>query len=516
VPFAPVFAEYHQFIVAAGADVGKYLDLFTVGDGLLSLTGASCVTVHTGPHTGEVAVDLVVLPSAPGDEVDGWDAAAEVTVFNAAGGVSVQGLMTPGPEALRGLDAGPPGLLRVRALARHRVWDTSPPDPRGPEQHRVLVWPVDEETGFRTLATDAMPAGSPDPPRAAASAMLRLVKSVNPDPRALRLQPFLEQAGQVVPPDAGRVVVRRGWAMSEAAARVFLRRPADHLGATTDGTDLVLPAGWVDIRLRPIDAGDRFAATWRWVDRTGTGGSSLDEADSSVSIDVLPAGDGTVELALVHSGVRAWDAVPVGLVWDYLLGRVATVQQAPHPWTPALDVAVARADARRRATAEREALTFGGTPPTERLRDLRANIRDLSTMDRRLVDAMAAATPQAQRALAAWAARRACEVAEIDTIDWIAAGLAALDQGGPLPAPFDDPLAMWPRLHADERIPRRTVRTPRSDNMSLPHLVLPTVAAAGRDDALAGAVDAVYWAVLAYGDRGPDLLREAAAMLSRA
>ncbi|MET9559204.1 hypothetical protein [Streptomyces tauricus] len=68
-----------------------------------------------------------------------------------------------------------------------------------------------------------------------------------------------------------------------------------------------------------------------------------------------------------------------------------------------------------------------------------------------------AAGPELQRDVALLAARRACEAAGLDGLDWVAAALTALAERRPLPPPFDDSTRMREALHSDPRVPDRTV-----------------------------------------------------------
>jgi hypothetical protein len=290
----------------------------------------------------------------------------------------------------------------------------------------------------------------------------------------------------------------------------------DRLGATVDGSDLVFPAGDVEIRLRPLaSAPSSFVARWRWVPRPGSTTAVPDQAESTVRVEVQPPAD----LTLVHDGVRAPDAVLLGLIWDHLLDRVAELDASPLPWVPMLDEIAARAAAQASAARQRrdqlDALRWGGPPPSDRLRALPANAVGLARLDRGLLDALAAATPPVQRAIAAWGARQACTAARLSTIDWVAPALAAVDRGAPLPPPFDGDTDPWDRLWADRRVPSTTVTIPTgTPNCSQQAIALPAIRAATHDDPLAGAVDTVYFAALAYGGRYRELLTAASAKLA--
>jgi hypothetical protein len=92
------------------------------------------------------------------------------------------------------------------------------------------MWPVDEDSGFRSLRLDDMPSTmrSPRFARAAGWAMPRLVASVTPNPR----EDALRRAGLIAAePPVDPVRVRRLRTMLQAWARAFLRRPADHLAS---------------------------------------------------------------------------------------------------------------------------------------------------------------------------------------------------------------------------------------------------------------------------------------------
>ena len=152
---------------------------------------------------------------------------------------------------------------------------------------------------------------------------------------------------------------------------------------------------------------------------------------------------------LVHRGVLGSHVVALGLIWEHLLRRPAP----PYPWEPILVEFAAKAEAAAtKARRDREladARWWGGRAPSERVRSLPANAWGLARMDRELLDALERAAPQRQREVAIWAARRACAVAGLDTVDWIADALAAVECGEPAPPPFDDTSAAWDRLFTD-------------------------------------------------------------------
>ncbi|MDO3705021.1 hypothetical protein Q3W71_25470 [Micromonospora sp. C28SCA-DRY-2] len=533
--FTPVFVSYHQFQVGGGAERGDDLGLYTVGDDLLQLTGRSQLTVLTGPHTAHVGVRLAVLGSPPPDDDHDWEAAAEATIWLPDGRVSVCGLMGDCPDPFRQVAAGPPGLFRVRVQARDRRPEDSSPAPGAPERYAVTVWPVNEDLGFRTVRRDGLRSSpwAPRPARAAGWAMVRLVTLANPDPREVARRRLLAVGQAPADPPAGRVAVRRHRTIPGSRATELLRHPAELLGARTDGDEFVLPAGGLEIRLRVLpplsqaeggpreqDA-DHLRLSWRWAPRPGSSSDVPDTGRGSVDVLVTP-GDGRAELAVVHHGVRAPDAVLLGLVWDHLLDRLGGGPgdgESPHPWEPLLADLAARAAARAaddlRRRREYEARRWGGTPPSDRLREVAANTIGLALLDRALLDALAEAAPAVQRAVARWATRQAYALAGLAEIDWIVPALAALDRGEPLPPPFDDDHRAWQRLWADGRVPATTVTSPDgTPNCSAQAMAFPAIRAAVHPDPLAGAVDTVYFAALTAGDQRPALLAAARAALA--
>ncbi|MEV3972938.1 hypothetical protein AB0K68_33190 [Streptomyces sp. NPDC050698] len=264
-------------------------------------------------------------------------------------------------------------------------------------------------------------------------------------------------------------------------------------------------------------------------------------------------------------------------------------RRLPPPPSPA-----ERAEAERRArlaeeTAERERLLaverhrWGGRSPSAALREVRGNVSGLLEFDPALLHELDAAGPAVQRAVARWAARRACEAAGLTALGWVTDALTALDEDRRLPPPFDDEARMWHALSSDPDVPDRTVGRavppqrppfppssssadtvapwpeeaamsmvgparavarqlstppdPGADGvppscpapapepgqgglfvvlgppdpslrLSQPHMALPAVTGAASPHPLQAAVDAVYAAVVTYGEEWPALLAE--------
>jgi hypothetical protein len=554
--FERLFVSYHQLQVATGTRLAD-LPLYAVGDDLVQFTGENVLTVLTGPHTGWVHVRATAMSRPPDDRADGWAAVSEATLWCPEGLMWVCGLMGDSPETLREIRLPRPGLVRVQVRARHRSrveGDARPPEPR--EEYEILAWPVTEDVGVRTVRADDLRPVTwvPGPDRAAGPAMVRMVDRVNPSAREANL---LAHSG-ITERRYDRVDVRRVRVLPATAAETLVRRPADFLGAVAVGGALVLPAGPVEARLIPVAEPTEpteptepaeptepteptepaepaeptepaaspasFDARWRWLAAPGSTSAVPDPVPSTVEIRAVPRPDGTsVDVTVLHRGVHPADAVLLGLVWEHLLHRAGTLADAaaapPHPWPARFDEIAEKAwreaVAAQRARDRHEALRWGGRLPSRRVRELPANALGLARLDRGLLDALAEATPVRQRHLARWAARRACTVAGLVGVDWIAAGLRAVEQGLPLPAPLDDEVHAWQVLWADDRVPATTVTSPDgTPNYSQQALALPALFAATRDDPLVAAVDAVHAAACAHGDDHRDLLAAAGAVLA--
>jgi hypothetical protein len=161
---------------------------------------------------------------------------------------------------------------------------------------------------------------------------------------------------------------------------------------------------------------------------------------------------------------------------------------------------------------ELELQYWGGRLPGDRVRAATGNARAMARLDVGLAEAIAAASPDIQRSIARWAARRAYEVAGIADLDWVVPALRALDQGQRLPPPFDERTRVWQRLRSDSRVPHGTVPSLRPEgppNMSQPHMAVPAMFAAAGPDPLDAALGALYDAAVAFGrDDYPALVEE--------
>ncbi|MCI2423497.1 hypothetical protein MOQ72_39425 [Saccharopolyspora sp. K220] len=190
-----------------------------------------------------------------------------------------------------------------------------------------------------------------------------------------------------------------------------------------------------------------------------------------------------------------------------------------------------KAEAKRReqlalkqAKDDREAERWGGRPPSERLRTLGGNVWGMAKLDRDLVDAVEAISPDRQRMLARWAARRACTEAGLVVLDSVERALAAADRQEPLPAPFDDERQAWEWLLRDDQVPHTTVAqvpldangfdAPPAPRMLQQAMALPALFAAVDTDPLRGALDALFAMAHTFGPAYRAVFAEARDLLA--
>ena len=538
--FEELFVSYHQLVVGGDWN-GAGLGLYTVGGRLLHVTGPSEVTVMTGPHTGTVHVRALGLRADPGTDRSGWDAVEQATVWAPEGRISVCGLMSEPLESDPDLAVAGPGLYRLEVRARHRRPDdveAAEDDPA--EAYELLTWPVTEDAGHVTIRVDDLPQPDwdPKPARAAQLAMLAVLTGHCADP-------FDPNAPvrSLVTPDVTEHVPRARVIRSlpvPATPDQALAAARAALGGDRGGVHVV-PVGPLQVTLaaRPTPDADPATETWTWA-WSWAGGAPPDPEDdnqawaaqlavpdpapSMVQLRAVGTGSGDTELTVVHDGVLAGHAVPLGLVWEHLLARAAASLRHPGsisgsdadawPWQGLL-VRFAEQDRRQRAEArqrekDRERQDFGGRPLTPRLRNLRASVQPVANLDRDLLDALADASPDRQRDVAVWTARRACTVARLVEVAWIADALRALDRGDPLPAAFHDVQQVWDRLLTDPDVPHTLVTSPSGHPNALQQaMAFPALLAMANPDPLAAAVDALHAAAIAYGPDWPQMLQQA-------
>ncbi|MFD2473453.1 hypothetical protein [Amycolatopsis silviterrae] len=184
-----------------------------------------------------------------------------------------------------------------------------------------------------------------------------------------------------------------------------------------------------------------------------------------------------------------------------------TARKQPPPPTPEEKAEAERlARVRRERAAEEARLraerhAWGGSLPSERLRQLAGNAMSVARLDRPLIDAVERMDPAAQRQIARWTVRRAYAEAQLTEVEWIAPALAAMDRGEPLPPPFDDDRRAWDLLLSDERVPRTLATSPdgESDNCLQQAMAFPAVFSAREPDPLRAAFDALWAAAVTFG-----------------
>lgn len=183
-------------------------------------------------------------------------------------------------------------------------------------------------------------------------------------------------------------------------------------------------------------------------------------------------------------------------------------REQPPPPTPEEKAAAeqsARAEEERaaaQAQLEAEKEVWGGRLPSQRLRNVGGNARNVAQLDRSLVDALGETDPVTQRKIACWVTRRAFAEARLTEIDWIAAALDATDRGEPLPWPLDgDDRRAWSLLFSDERVPRTVVTSldGRLSNCLQQAMAFPALFSSREQDPLSAALDALWNAAAAFG-----------------
>ncbi|MDF4251841.1 hypothetical protein [Streptomyces sp. WMMB303] len=168
-------------------------------------------------------------------------------------------------------------------------------------------------------------------------------------------------------------------------------------------------------------------------------------------------------------------------------------------------------EAKEKAELRQQRNAWGGRLPSDRLREVRNKLRKFQDhpkgivgLDAALVHAIDAAGAEEQRALACWAAHRACAAAGLREIDWVARGLAELDLGKPFSPPLDDSRRLRNAVFADARVPR-----PHDGTPGLPQAAaLAALSDAAAPDPLKAALDALLAAAVTYDTGYPHLFAE--------
>lgn len=492
--WARLFVSYCQYEVFAVPGVAG-MEIYTVGDNLLHISGPGQCVGFCGIHTGWIEARVRVLAGPPASIDDDWDAISEATLWCPSGRLSVVGLMGGTAEAITDVTV-PRGLIRVRVHARDRLHETVRTDDDLPEQHELHVWAVSEETPWHTVLADPRGRGWEQKPAMAAEwAMLSLLP--RPAGRPATLRPF--------PPDP--------YEDDTGLSRVAVVR---HRPTAVEVPAGVLPAGDLAVRLERVDG---QTLTWSW--------TTADEPIFPRPLTTLPDDEpSTVRLTsgpdgftLRHEGVLGRHAFALGLIWDHLLDIPRS-----YPWAATLHAqaaeATAQAEKARRLRAERDAEQWGGSPPSDRVRGLFSQARSLARMDRALLDRIEALPADRQRAAACWAARRAMRVAHLEQIGWIADALNDAEAGRPLSRSFTEQggATAFNRLLSDPDMPH-TIIPFYADQQAFgargmseilqQAVAFPALIALSNDDPLVAAIDAVYNAAIAHGDDRDHFLAEA-------
>jgi hypothetical protein len=533
--FRPVTVDYSQLELCACGEAEE-LPLWSVGDDLLQVCGGSTLHGMTGLQFGEVQLRAEARSGPPDPDEwqqQGWQGVSEATVWcdgRLSPAIHVGGLLGTALDPMPEL-AQDRGLHRVQLRCRHRAPEWAErPEPEVPEQYELLVWPVHEDVGHRTVADDGVHTDGwqPDPGRSAGWALATLVDRAQPDP----LRDNLSGADSDIEDDQHpRVETTRSVLLPRDAALEALRSPERWLlEPLTDDPHRplgILPAGPVDLVLEPNasipDLGRSFSVTWR---STGTA-VVPDDAVTDLRLELGEADGDRVRLTLRHLALRARDAVLLGMVWEAVLSRLSAGAES-WPWAADLTRRQAARDAEAQAEADqllgveqelaRDRLEFFGS---ERLvaqldRFEGSNVIGLVTLDQALVAALADTTPDRQRAVALLAARRAVGLAGLAGLDWVDAALRAAEAGDPLPPPFDHPATVFERLD-EPGVPHTTVallllpwhpEELRGAPASATHAAVPAILALAFEEPLAAATDALWSAAHTAGPDYPALFAE--------
>jgi len=238
-------------------------------------------------------------------------------------------------------------------------------------------------------------------------------------------------------------------------------------------------ASW-PLPLAPIDYRVRYSAT------------GMDRARRR---DTLLAGEPLLDRYLL----QLW---PAPLAPDAVIretSRCAAYWNAHARTLPSPPTPQERAEAKQREQAAREqarqeaARAFEARRwlPDERVRRTNGAL-ELARLDRELVDGITDLDPATQRAVAVWAARRACAAAGLTDLDWVKPVLAALERGESLP--FADLGEAFRLLDADPHVRRTTVASydGRHDHISQQHMAVPALWSAAADDPLGAGLESLF------------------------
>ncbi len=240
-------------------------------------------------------------------------------------------------------------------------------------------------------------------------------------------------------------------------------------------------------------------------------GNGMDRARGR---DTLPAGEPLLDRYLL----QFWPAPPAPDAVIRETSRCAAYWHAYARTLPSPPTPEERAEAKQREQAAREqagrelataaeAHRWGGRLPEERVRRTNGAL-ELARLDRKLLDGIAGLDPATQRAIAVWAARRACAAAGLTDLNWVNAALAALERGASMP--FVDLGEAFRLLSADPHVPRTTVASydGRYERISQQHMAVPALWSAAADDPLQAGLESLFHAIVTVGIDYRGLLSE--------
>ncbi|WP_202867816.1 hypothetical protein [Kribbella pittospori] len=187
--------------------------------------------------------------------------------------------------------------------------------------------------------------------------------------------------------------------------------------------------------------------------------------------------------------------------------RVA--RETPPPPTAEQRAELKRERERRAAEEALAELTreWGGTLPSERVRDASLRAFGLAQLDRPLIDDIDRVDPDTQRAIARWAVRRVCVDKQLDQQEWIAAILDGIDHGVPVWSLLPAPAAASPTDNQQVRLAFRPWGW--NDDVDPIENLWTLLFAADDDDPLRAAFETVWLAACAFGDgRQQELIGE--------
>lgn len=213
--------------------------------------------------------------------------------------------------------------------------------------------------------------------------------------------------------------------------------------------------------------------------------------------------------------LQLWPAPPAP---DEVLRRTSEIaeywhgvaRESPSPGAPASGREAQETVATEPWQVDHDTAVRGGVRPADLLGSVLV-AAPVARLDLALAEQLVRLDPVRGRLIARWAARAALTEAGLGDVAWIAAGLAALEAGAPLPPPFDDPAAPVTWLFGDPRVPHTVVTTPDGaiDNLSQQTMALYALICAADPDPVRALFIAVQHAQLAFGRERVDVLHRA-------